>query len=478
MQESKKANCGTALLSAKDTALALVSTQQLKQIFGQLTSALSGIRAYKVHYQYGSHVIGRKDKHNFSKFLPPCFEKDNNCQICKELAAQTAEHRPLLILLDGAAEEYFALPAVSDAGIRSERAVPYNVHWPGDMPGLIEAVNALTISDYGNPPKMVFDNPIRRLVAGARSIFLTVPLEDERVLTLVKKVVDREIREKFYPGSNRWTSKRLGREFQRDHSQFLQMICNADALSWKASLLVVPIEQLKPVFQIDNSQAQLALALLKEAWIRSRGTRSDHIRQAALYAALQPAGERDFYSDMTIHHLFSVGRGDLPGFAPLRPGAEAGPFSSIQNFMKVKGFQRAGMKWFPSILQPAHLGKNGTNSVYYSFQYPTLFAPVFEYRNRAPLAKVVKPGLEMAHAESPDLAPGVEFEFFQAEGRPNIPGIAGFKTKKQLAPAIKSDFQHEIRKAEQLWNLKDDADFLPGGKKGFMSRFVRISTSS
>lgn len=479
MGDIERSICGTESLKTQEISLVAQKFPELENILGHLISAIPGLRAYRVSYQYGAEIIGRRHKYDsFSKFLPPCFENDQNCQICKELAAETSNHRPLLIVLNGAGEEYYALPGVSDAGIRLERAVPYNICWPGQMPGLIEALNVLVIPEYGKAPRMVFDAPIRRLVAGARSLFLTVPLEDARLAKLVKKIVAPTIVENFYPGSKKWTPERFSSALQHDHSRFLQMLCKAAQLRWETSLLVIPVEQLIPMFQSGSGQERPAFALLKEAWIKTRDMRSDHIRQAALYAAMQSVEERDLYSDMTIHHLFSIARGYFPGFAPLGSGSATGPFSAIQDFLKDQGFQRAGLKWFPTILQPAHLGRNGTNSVYYSFQYPTLFAPVYEYENRTPLAKVVKSGLETAREESLDLAPGVEFDFFQAQGRPLIPGIPTFKTDKHLAPPIKEDFRNEIERAKQLWNLKDDADFFPGGKKGFLSRFVRVSRSS
>jgi hypothetical protein len=163
----------------------------------------------------------------------------------------------------------------------------------------------------------------------------------------------------------------------------------------------------------------------------------------------------------------------LPGFAPPNEQFATGPFAEIQEFLGYCGFRKFGMKHFPSILQPVHLGKTA-KAVYYSFQNPTLLAPSAAQKNRA-LTQGVKSRVDVAQENSPDLAPNVEFTFFQASGRPRIPSISTFRTKRQLSPEIKEDFADEIKRAKRLWGIEDDMEFFPGGKKGFMSRFVRIA---
>src|SRR5438105_15533014 len=102
MRIVEKSICGTASLKTQDIARTSRSFPDLEQVFGQLISALPALRAYRVSYQYGAHIIGRRHKYDsFSKFLPPCFEDNQNCQICKGLATETSNHRPLLIVLNG-----------------------------------------------------------------------------------------------------------------------------------------------------------------------------------------------------------------------------------------------------------------------------------------------------------------------------------------------------------------------------------------
>jgi hypothetical protein len=135
------------------------------------------------------------------------------------------------------------------------------------------------------------------------------------------------------------------------------------------------------------------------------------------------------------------------------------------------------MSSFPAVLRPALLSdrENGNRAVYYSFRYPTLLGPVRALKNQVRFMQDVQERLDALESQSPDFLGRADWTLFQSQGPLRNKRIRPFRTRFAVNREIEADFHDEIAKAKDIWGIQSAAQFFPAGKKGFLSRFIRIS---
>jgi hypothetical protein len=108
-------------------------------------------------------------------------------------------------------------------------------------------------------------------------------------------------------------------------------------------------------------------------------------------------------------------------------------------------------------------------------EYPTLLGPVRALKNQVRFMQDVQERLDALESQSPDFLGRADWTLFQSQGPLRNKRIRPFRTRFAFNREIEADFHDEIAKAKDIWGIQSAAQFFPGGKKGFLSRFIRIS---
>jgi hypothetical protein len=387
----------------------------------------------------------------------------------------TEGHRPLILVLKGAIEEFLEFPQVEKRGreddITKERRVPMRIAWPGDCLGAYEALNAFYFEDYGKRGNKVFGVPARRLTAGARSVFINAPMKE---LTRSLRSRMSPLLSRYY-SVNRLTPAELGVEMDADHSKVLKMIADATGKNWRCELLVIPFSTLHKLIwdgkNVRPDARDLLLELHRIGWTQSRHSRSVQVRQAAVTDRLARKGT-NVYQEQIIQHLLSVARGEFPGFAPFEDQSQPGPFREVLEFIDANRLADS-FKCFPSILHPVHLGTGEyqRKAVYYSFAYPSLLSPLRKEHSGTDTMQEIKIRLSDVRRQQRTSVKNLDWHFYISRGL-SKPGrhfdIFGNSADANL------DFDYQIRLADTFENLKDLPFFGPE-RDGFLSKFIRLS---
>lgn len=209
--------------------------------------------------------------------------------------------------------------------------------------------------------------------------------------------------------TNSETPAEAAERFNRDNWQFLKALRVAaekdhgfspkSSLAWDCELLLISPTWLRRFATYPQSAApasQIIHVLKDIGWMQSLHLRRYHSDESELVGALskldtdQRRLQKAFdagYLHRTILHLLAIARGDLPGFVPVRPGCESGPFWAVLEYLAHSSLcSTPGLEGrFPLLLQPRQIDSSSCGSaeqvVYYSFETPTLLGPIKEQGN-------------------------------------------------------------------------------------------------
>lgn len=430
---------------------------------------------YRACYQYGMPVVGPRSKSDlFNKLISPCGNVARPCDGCKSLTIDTDDHRPLIMVLTGSAEEHLQFPQTERLG-RDERVrsrnIPLRIVQKGENIGANEILNAFHFSDYGKRGNKIFGTPARKLTAGARSVYLNASLT--RLAGALRSRVQAKLLSRYYR-INRISTTELGAELDHDHGKLVKMLSEAAGSQWYCELLVIPFRALRELIWNGNcvrrGSEELLLKLYEAAWSQSRHSRSVQLRQAAVADPLARKGT-NIYLEQTVNHLLALARGEFPGFAPFQDRDEAGPLREILEFLNRSRLSDA-FDCFPSVLQPAHLGK-GTGcrrAVYYSFAYPSLLSPVRKQHSGPDLMQELRIRLNDIQRQGRTTVKQATWHFYRSSGLPK-PG-RHFDVFADTTEAA-ADFQDQLNLAEGL-NILGRVPFFGPQRNGFLSKFVRL----
>jgi hypothetical protein len=274
------------------------------------------------------------------------------------------------------------------------------------------------------------------------------------------------------------------------------MLNDAADTGWMTEVLWIPVDQIQKLERAAPEQwGTFKRILLEAAWRYTRYTHAAQMRAAAIYTALYDwmpdeygldadealtlesrLGSRKFrpdaYIDQTIQHLINISRGATLGFVPLVASDESGPFHKIQALLAGSSICRKNIWQFPAILRPSQLNRRGgASAVYYSFQEPTVLAPVDRRHEDIQFMQELNARLRVIKKKSPDLLNDVRIGMYRGLGGQLNTDILPF----QSADEVIEDFRPQYEFARKTWKIKNIESFFPGAKNGFMSRFIRLA---
>ncbi|HZI58913.1 MAG TPA: hypothetical protein VFF39_19170, partial [Verrucomicrobiae bacterium] len=338
------------------------------------------------------------------------------------------------------------------------------------------------------PVQLIFGRPAaRRLISGARSIFFTASVSNpELAKHLEKKLGLERLQAYFGPDWPVGEKRAWGKPFDKDPWSFFRLIEDA-ALTrtkkepWRCRLLVVPVESWVAVlkkYERDSAVQSFLLVLLAEYFLQSRNTRSEYLRQMVVSDKL--ATDTLAYASRTVHHLVELIRGEYPGFIPHDPtmGDDFGPYTVVYEEMHRLEISKF-LESFPFLLRPVHFDQSRHHFVYYSFERPTLIAPVDEikkFRSFRVLADKVKGHMQLLKKDRPGLLGSAHGAFFLSGGKPRGPGTRGSieQSSYQVADTIEADFRVQTQHAKDRGWLLPTSSIFANTRWGFMNAFVRI----
>ena len=432
-------------------------------------------------YDYGQMLMGPRHYADLAGgILPPCGPVP--CRQCGELLTACAAARPLYILISGAVEEFLEYPdSVFDPGTE-RRAAPIRILGVGDVLGGIEFLNDLIA--YA---RRGYRAPVRCATAGARSVFVTMPLRDHELMRRLCGLLPAEVRLAL----KQPTPSQLADNCHRDNWLFLKLLyqsmVQADFVKpWTTKVIVFANEwKPDPVTRQPDIPAEakdLLFEVFKAAWAQSSGLRSQFIRQVAL-ADTAVQLPHTILSERVVQHLLSIVRGYFPGFMPISPANELGPFTAVHRYVSQTPLATApALKGrFPAIIQPATLvARPDTDAFcYFSLSSPTLLGPVACTRSYRQLIESIHDLLLNIRRCNPDLLGHIDWKFFVSEHQPAVPGPSTESALSlqlvESSQQLKEDFHEQLVLSEQLYRLDANAFFSTPPRSGFLSRFVRLS---
>jgi len=393
---------------------------RLGEALRELRAAVKRMKAeqmpsiYSVVYDYGSSIIGAESAENTcTTLVAPQHPNSVSCSQCDELLSECKGRLPIGIVLTNSAEVYLEYD-VDAHGDLYPPFVPLRVLKPGDAFGVFEFLDEMVPRACPLAP-----NHQWRVSSGARSLFVSSPLRNEQIARkLIKLCTDRpnELEQKapyrskeYICQSGSETSVEAAERFNRDNWQFLKAVLSAakkdarfspkSSLEWGCELLLISPSWLQRFAAHPQSMAPASqlIHLLKDmGWIQSDHLRRYHSDESELVGALskldtdQRRLQKAFdagYLHRTILHLLAIARGDLPGFVPVRPACEGGPFWAMLEYLSHSGLcSTPGLDGrLPLLLQPLQIDPPSCGApgqvVYYSFETPSLLGPIKERGN-------------------------------------------------------------------------------------------------
>jgi hypothetical protein len=375
---------------------------------------------FEASYRYGQLIVGpRFGTHKFSKVLAPC-SSAHKCESCDRFLSAFHYHRPLAIVKQGSCEEYLEY---EQSLTERKRQAPLRFYSQGEIIGTTRLLNQVLLPQ--KPIRLIFGQAARRMTAGARSIFLTASVSNPHIAKWFPKSVLK------MHGLDSMTSRKLGKHLDENHSLFFRLMEDASVLqlerqAWRTRMLFISVEGLSTLLATFSESAEaktLLSAILCEYFLESRNTRSDFMRHMVVADCLSDR-QISSYVTGTIHHIIEVIRGEFPGFVPHTPRLrnDFGPFDTVYAYLnEAKTISPKTMRDFPMVLRPMHLGQNQP-FVYYSFERPTLLAPVVQNMSIRSFIPSVEDGLKNLADYRHGLFDSAKWKLFVSRGKPQGPG--------------------------------------------------------
>lgn len=440
----------------------------------ELLEALPPTRLFVVRYSFGQSIAApRRPGDRLSSLLYPCLGKERVCSSCREFLTSVGGHRALGLVLEGAVEESIEIVQGAYGSEDICRQIPLRVVERGSLIHLTETANTLLTPNYGQRGRKTFEKPIRRTIAGARNVFLTAPLGDVSLVKHLKGIVGVSGWLRSIASSSDGKGEIVSKGLDSYHAELVEALARKVRGTWKATVAFFPIKSiLEAISREPGRWERWRAAVIEQAWNSHRGSHSEQIRRAALEELLRSVP--DSHVKDLAQHVLNACRGEAIGYRPLARQDNIGPFREIREYMAEHDFKRHGLKWFPAILRPATLQPG--QAIYCSVAEPLTIA---SFRSKlsgvATLAEVDR-CLRMVKQANPSLLNGARWTSFCGSdaSAPNT-GVTPFRSEYDLAHEIAHDFNDELSLASKMWGVKHPVQMLPGGKKGLMSRFVRLS---
>jgi hypothetical protein len=405
-------------------------------------------------------------------------------------------HRPVTIVLEGSCEEYLEYEQTPSPTIRR---APLHFHSQGDVIEINRLLNQMYQPE--KPVRAIFgrDAKARRLISGARSIFFSTPIRNPRLAQHLLPMISPEILQKHlgadfkvpqrsHSSELREATKKLAVSLEDDHWVFLKILYDAAVTidlsqRWQCRVLFVPTEPLASFLRLDGASGNdLLNAALSQYFLSSRNTRSEALRQMVMRDRMSPANLSS-YEEATVYHLIETIRGEFPAFQPHYPefGDDFGPYTAAQEFLAKSGLTELAFgDSFPAVLRPLHFDAAQHRFFYYSFERPTLIAPVGKKGAGRKFPDNIHGGLNLLR-ERPDLFDSVTWQFFLSGGKPpGPPETAKSKPHRANLPTepydnLLDDFRPIFKDAIKRGWKRDSATGLKQAKWGFMAGLIRIS---
>jgi hypothetical protein len=296
-------------------------------------------------YPYGTLLVDE------GQFQLPCDDSASTCSpLCEEIAAELDySYIPLGLILDKSIEAF----AMREGGYSAAkmRLVPLHVLSKGELFGVFETLDRMTSIRNSKPNWSVS--------AGARSVILLAPLNNQGILNKIKAHF----------------SCNVPREADRRDWEVIQSVMQKfPEINWRVQVLLFP----KWVIEDDALLAPLQKIFFGTGWQQLAPLRDYVIDEADIaktYMHHNHTGHAsELYYYFTVRHILAISKGEMPAFCPVTSAqSQAGPFLEFQEIMNSINV----LKYYPVILQPTQLSEPGAFG-YYSVNLPSLLSPVPE----------------------------------------------------------------------------------------------------
>lgn len=295
---------------------------------------------YKATYSFGSHLLSN------GKFCLPC--KDGSFVLLndrrvpariQEKLGYNAPINPIFILLNRPMELTVPL---------QDRIIPYFLILPGNLFGawkILEGNLSSTATSYD--PCGMWD-----ITSGARSIFMLPKISENIGHHKLQKIFHFTIDK---PNN------------LKDHWNIFRALYNHPNFkdTWEAEVIFFSNDWFKGLD--DKAWRDFKLYLLDYNWKNSSFWRGQYVWYLTLSRIQATRGIKPspYHSDI-VKHLFAIGVGALPGFAPAIDDSLA-PIHRIQEiYQNLYGLKQ----WAPIIMQPTFFNSfSSKQPVYYSLQF-------------------------------------------------------------------------------------------------------------
>jgi hypothetical protein len=416
-------------------------------------------------YRYGQSVIKPPGAAGIgSQLQAPCMD----CNACGQMAAECSGSLPIGIVLRKCVEVY------KDADLPNENnsggfRIPLRMLYEGQGFGVFEFLDSF----WSNGVRSVV-TPVWRVSSGARSVFVSIPLQNAELTERLKGLFPSSSICRFIPKAYHHNSKRLAAYLQHDPFEWIRLLEIAAVVAkekvepWQAEVLIIPqrwlMQHMRTNGEVAGPAKDLLVELYRTGWEQSRNLRNHNIQQAQITHLLGGEPEVSYFA-RTIQHLIAIQCGDLPGFIPFNSALEAGPFQVVHDLLRSRKLNGVpGLKGrFPIILQPAHIGAHSGPSssrfAYYSLTLPTLVGPTCSYCPE--ILKELTDKLHEINEKDVSLLPDGSWQ------------IVDSQSLLETA-ALHADFLEQFQAAKENWKLTP-ADFYAPVRQGFLAKFIRLA---
>lgn len=338
--------------STKQIAVETLNWSQARKVLCGLNKELTDIIdelnpskrhvIYKVRYPYGSEIVK-----NFTFHLPDhdgqlvSIEEIKVPSILREDLGYNYKSNPIGILLNKSIELYIEM---------DNRIVPFGIITPGEVFGLWKMLDVYPLSHC--PPRFCWG-----MTAGARSIFMLPQISEANAHS--------KLRKEFHINADK------PKGFQEHHRVFTEIANSSNfPTPWNLEILFFSKTWFEKIHTMDKAWLKFNHYMFQRGWNSSEFWRNSFIWDLTFtriqsYRHLKPTS---YISDI-VKHLFTIGVGALPGFAPA-VNDDIAPISGLQQ-VYLDCYQLKN-RYAPSIIVPAYFNANkAVSPVYYSLQYPT-----------------------------------------------------------------------------------------------------------
>lgn len=304
---------------------------------------------FKLSYPFGSEILkeGILQLPNKDGELVSFYDRQISPEIREKLGYNYGSN-PVTMALKNSTELFMQL---------GQRIIPlYGAVPPGKIFGLWRILNP----DASHNPTFIWG-----MTAGTRSLFMLPKIS--------KSVSHQKIQKKLGLFSD--TPKSL-----LDHWEIFREIeeCLPDENPWNVELLFFSKKWFE--FLHDDHWLKFNYWLAQNAWSGSEFFRNEFIWDM-VFSAIQEVKniKPEPYFTNTVRHLFAIGIGALPGFAPATNN-DAAPIQKIQ-----KVYQDIyNLDYAPIIMQPTLFSASiPDRPVYYSLEFPTTISAPIKNKNVA-----------------------------------------------------------------------------------------------